>query len=76
VIPAMTTGPVAEPGRRSTEAEREAFRDDRPRLGARLVLTKLEEALNSVRPHPATAPSPWPAHCLGAIGLPGPPTGG
>jgi hypothetical protein len=45
---------------------------DTPRAG-RLVLTKLEEALNSVRPHPATAPSPWPAHCLGPIGLPDPP---
>jgi hypothetical protein len=40
--------------------------------GGRLALTRLEEALDSTHPRPATASSAWPEHCLGPIGVPGP----
>jgi hypothetical protein len=44
--------------------------------GGRLVLTKLEEALDSMRPHADATSLPTPAHRLGPIDLPDLPAGG
>lgn len=47
-----------------------AFREgeEETTTDGRLVLTRLEQALDRARPHSVAAPAEWPAHGLGPVG--------